>query len=154
LNTQIAVAIIGALATILAAVVAATIPSLYKQLLVSKSKQKETDDTLHDQQKQLDWTVNALSNIIAYMPGYFAHQALCQIRDKDNEYYDDSNGHKKRILLLLLDNGYLQPPPNSNKVVFSERTNGKRLFELAALTPMAELFLQFREEVTKKSSAG
>ena len=118
----------------------------------TENKQKKTDDTLDHHQKQLDWTVSALSKIVAYMPGYFAHQALCQIRDRKDEYYNDSNSHKKRILQLLLDNGYLQPPLGTDQIVFSEQVNGKRLFEIAELTPMAELFLQLREEVTKKST--
>jgi hypothetical protein len=59
--------------------------------------------------------------------------------------------HKKRILLLLLDNGYLEPPTGTSEVVFSEEQekNNKRLFEIAALTPMAKLMLKFREEVSK-----
>ncbi len=118
-----------------------------------ENKQKETDDTLDHHQKQLDWTVSTLSNIIAYMPGHFAHQALCQIRDRRDEYYNDLNFHKKRILHLLLDNGYLQPPQGTDQIVFSEQVNGKRLFEIAELTPMAKLFLQLREEVTKKSTS-
>jgi hypothetical protein len=120
----------------------------------TESRQKQTDDTLSQHQEKLDWTVSALSNIVAYMPGFFAHQALCQIHDRTNECYDDSNSHKKRILQLLLDNGYLQPPRGTNWVEFSEKANGKRLFEIAELTPMAKLCLQFKEEVSRKSTSG
>lgn len=114
-------------------------------------RQNQTDDTLSQHQEQLDWTVSALSNIMAYMPGHFAHQALCQIRDKADEYYNDSNPHKKRLLLLLLDNGYLQPPPGKQEVVLSQDSNNKRLSEIAELTPMAKLMLQLREEVSKQA---
>jgi len=72
----------------------------------TKNKQKETDDTLDHHQDQLNLTVSVVRKILAYMPGYFAHLVLCQIRDKLDEYYNDSNTHQKRLLHLLLDNGY------------------------------------------------
>jgi hypothetical protein len=105
---------------------------------------------LKDAEDRLDWTEEAVRKIVAYTPGHFAHQALCQIRDKADEYYKDSNWHKKRRLLLL-DNGYLQPPPGASEVLFTEEQEklNKRLFEIAALTPMAKLLLRLREEVSR-----
>ena len=111
---------------------------------------------LESVKERLDWTEEAVRKIVAYTPGHFAHQALCQIRDKADEYYKDTNWHKKRILLLLLDNGYLQPPPGANEVVFSDEQekSNKRLFEIAALTPMAELLLRLREEINRAPTGG
>jgi len=111
----------------------------------------EMGGRLKDAEDRLHWAEEAVRKIVAYTPGYFAHQALCQIRDKADEYYKESNWHKKRILLLLLDNGYLQPPPGVSEVVFSEEQerSNKRLFEIASLTPMAELMLRLREEMGK-----
>lgn len=113
-----------------------------------------TSKQLDQVEQRLDWTEGALHQIIAYRPGYFAHQTLCQIRNKADEYYDDGNAHKKRILLLLLDNGYLRPPPGTNDVVFSSDQANKRLFEIAALTPMAELMLKLRDEVSRRPTSG
>jgi hypothetical protein len=101
-------------------------------------------------EKRLDWTEEAVRKVVAYRPGYFAHQILCQIRDKSDEYYEDSNSHKKRLLLLLLDNGYLQPPVGNMEIVFSPEVNGRRLFEIAQLSPMALLMLELREKISKQ----
>jgi hypothetical protein len=103
-------------------------------------------------EKRLDWTEEAVRKVVAYRPGYFAHQILCQIRDKADEYYEDLNSHKKRLLLLLLDNGYLQPPAGKMEIVFSPEVNGLRLFEIAELSPMATLMLKLREEISKRSA--
>lgn len=110
---------------------------------------------LKEAEDRLDWTEEAVRKIVAYTPGHFAHQTLCQIRDKADEYYKDSNWHKKRILLLLLDNGYLQPPSGTREVLFTEEQEklNKRLFEIATLTPMAKLMLRLRDEVSRVPSS-
>jgi hypothetical protein len=122
------------------------------QKIAEKIDKVEEDAGKHlgQVEQRLDWTEEALHQIIAYRPGYFAYQTLCQIRDKTEEYYNDGNAHKKRILLLLLDNGYLGPPPGKTEVVFSMDQNDKRLSEIAALTPMAELMLKFRDQVSRR----
>jgi hypothetical protein len=45
----------------------------------------------------------------------------------------------------------LQPPPGASEVLFTEEQEklNKRLFEIAALTPMAKLLLRLREEVSR-----
>ncbi|HEY0466375.1 MAG TPA: hypothetical protein VGC79_19330 [Polyangiaceae bacterium] len=95
---------------------------------------------------RLSRTEEAIRQIVAFQPGHFAHMLLEQIRNRQHERYEDSNAHRKRLLELLLDNGYLQPPEGSGEVIFSPYVNGRWLYELAALTPVAELVVQLRAD--------
>jgi hypothetical protein len=53
----------------------------------------------------------------------------------------------------LLDDGYLQSVPGIDYIHFSPQYNGKKLYEIASLTPIAEELINLRQVLSANSKA-
>jgi hypothetical protein len=136
-NTNIAVAIIGAVGAIFVAIISASLPTLFQRV-------RKTSERVDGNEKML-------RNLIAYKPGAVAYGLLINIKNRDGVTYDDKDDDKKRCLNLLLDDGYLKPVPGSTYVRFCSEYNGRTLYEIASLTPIAEQLIEYRQMLSKNS---
>lgn len=135
MNTEIAVAIISVTGAIFVAIISASLPYLFKRL-------SETD-------KRVEVNEKTLNDLIAYKPGAIAYGYLVNIKNRDYVTYNDQDEDKKRCLNLLLDDGYLQPALGVSNIHFSREYDGKKLYEIASLTPISEELIRLREVLSK-----
>jgi hypothetical protein len=135
MDTNIAVAIIRAVGAVVVAVISATVPTLFQRVRKTNAR--------------VDKNENILRNLIAYKPGAVAYGLLINIKNRDGVSYDEQNDDKKRCLNLLLDDGYLKPAPGIAYVRFCSEYNGRKLYEIASLTPVAEQLIEYRQILSK-----
>ncbi len=131
MNTDIVVALIGVIGTILVAIISVTLPILYKRL-------GETN-------KRVGVNENILNDLIAYKPGAVAYGLLVNIKNRDNVPYHDDDADQKRCLNLLLDDGYLKPASPGPYIQFSKQYEDIKLCEIVSLTPISEKLIRLRE---------
>ncbi len=141
MRTDVAVALISTIGSVIIALISAIGGVVLVYLPYLSRRVKDNEDTL----------IEILNyDLIDYKPGTKAYELLLAIQDKRELAYNEHDLDQKRRLNYLLDDGYLNPGPEGGSSQFSLKNAGRKLCEIASLTPMADDLIEARKVLEKR----